>query len=419
MGYSPGPTQYLWVIHTLAHSIPMGDPYFGPPTLSLGYIPRLTQNLWVTSFGHLTPMGLPSLGPTITYEIHLIQFNRPTQYSIISQWANSYHMEFNYISANPYPMDTSCSLAHLRLTRQRQLFVNLGCPYTTVQCTTWAHMEAHLNETHPEYAHPGKQNGLALPRSVYEAMVLTPLEEKKAGVPVRGSFTHIQDKENDPPTNARVQKRRADAEKFVSVASLAKRLFLDAIVLFHSFIGLLTWDCPRQSLNASRHVSVDLFHWQLFFSLDMDQPLNLCSPTQVSTVPYGSRIDLTTTAVTLATIVTYDYVITFPQEVRYLGLPGAILGRHDLPLPRRHGNAASGLRHVQRSRTILGILIVLYIPRVIISLVLNSMYASPSELQVTIQEAPLDNEWICIAHHTLAGLFIIMGNGSRSVLDNW
>ncbi|KAF9232942.1 hypothetical protein BU15DRAFT_28835, partial [Melanogaster broomeanus] len=44
-------------------------------------------------------------------------------------------------------------------------------------------MEAHLNETHPEYAHPGKQKGLALPRSVYEAMVLTPLEEKKAGVP--------------------------------------------------------------------------------------------------------------------------------------------------------------------------------------------------------------------------------------------
>ncbi|KAF9238044.1 hypothetical protein BU15DRAFT_75440 [Melanogaster broomeanus] len=49
-----------------------------------------------------------------------------------------------------------------------------------------------------------------------------------------------------------------------------------------------------------------------------------------------------------------------------------------------------------RSKILLGILIALYIPAVVITLVVNGMYANPSSgLQMAIQEAPLSNEWIC------------------------
>lgn len=85
-------------------------------------------------------------------------------------------------------------------------------------------MEAHLNEKHPEYAHPGKNDGLPLPRTVYEAMELTAAEEKKAGVPVRTVFTTILEKENAAPSNPRTQKRKANADRFVSAAVLAKRM---------------------------------------------------------------------------------------------------------------------------------------------------------------------------------------------------
>ncbi|KAG2145917.1 hypothetical protein DEU56DRAFT_719768, partial [Suillus clintonianus] len=44
-------------------------------------------------------------------------------------------------------------------------------------------IEAHLNEWHPEFAHPGKPYGLSLPRDMYDSMVLTPREEKRLGVP--------------------------------------------------------------------------------------------------------------------------------------------------------------------------------------------------------------------------------------------
>ncbi|KAG2132413.1 hypothetical protein DEU56DRAFT_721254, partial [Suillus clintonianus] len=44
-------------------------------------------------------------------------------------------------------------------------------------------LEAHLTEEHPEYAHPGKPSGASLPHDMFECMLLTPLEEKRLGVP--------------------------------------------------------------------------------------------------------------------------------------------------------------------------------------------------------------------------------------------
>ncbi|KAG1744936.1 uncharacterized protein EDB91DRAFT_1080471 [Suillus paluster] len=44
-------------------------------------------------------------------------------------------------------------------------------------------LETHLDQQHPEYAHPGKPAGALLPRNMYDALALTAAEEKKAGVP--------------------------------------------------------------------------------------------------------------------------------------------------------------------------------------------------------------------------------------------
>ncbi|KIK74746.1 hypothetical protein PAXRUDRAFT_19582 [Paxillus rubicundulus Ve08.2h10] len=46
--------------------------------------------------------------------------------------------------------------------------------------------------------------------------VVVALEEKKADMPSRASFTNIQAKENIAPTNARTQKRKADVDKFTT-----------------------------------------------------------------------------------------------------------------------------------------------------------------------------------------------------------
>ncbi|KAF9232748.1 hypothetical protein BU15DRAFT_67208 [Melanogaster broomeanus] len=144
---TPQPAQYLWgtalgLLNTYgvqpsACSIPMGTA-LGPPNTYGSSIPWPIQYLWVThTSAHPVYMGYIT-GPTqYRWVIHSLA-HQPYHW----EWADSYHMEFNYISANPYPMDTSCSSAHLRLTRQRQLFVNLSCPYTTVQCTTWARFVA-------------------------------------------------------------------------------------------------------------------------------------------------------------------------------------------------------------------------------------------------------------------------------------
>ena len=48
----------------------------------------------------------------------------------------------------------------------------------------------------PEYANPGKVNGLPLLEDVYEATVLTVLTESKFGIPTHAPFTKIQQKED-------------------------------------------------------------------------------------------------------------------------------------------------------------------------------------------------------------------------------
>ena len=52
-------------------------------------------------------------------------------------------------------------------------------------------MEQHLNFFHPEYSHLGKLLGLPLPADVADAILLTPLEETKLGVPPCPEFTHV------------------------------------------------------------------------------------------------------------------------------------------------------------------------------------------------------------------------------------
>ena len=52
-------------------------------------------------------------------------------------------------------------------------------------------MIQHLNFFHPEYSHPGKLLGLPLPTDVADAILLTPLEETKLGIPPCPEFTHV------------------------------------------------------------------------------------------------------------------------------------------------------------------------------------------------------------------------------------
>ncbi|KIJ21109.1 hypothetical protein PAXINDRAFT_152769 [Paxillus involutus ATCC 200175] len=77
-------------------------------------------------------------------------------------------------------------------------------------------MEAHISLKHREYYHPGKPYGLPLLRIIFDSLILTTLEENKAGVPSRTPFTNIQDKENTAPSNLCSQKRKVHAEKFSS-----------------------------------------------------------------------------------------------------------------------------------------------------------------------------------------------------------
>ena len=51
---------------------------------------------------------------------------------------------------------------------------------TDTRSAIWCYnMEAHLTDRHPEYAHLGKVDGLALLRDVYDAIALTRAEELK------------------------------------------------------------------------------------------------------------------------------------------------------------------------------------------------------------------------------------------------
>src|SRR6267154_4443296 len=87
-------------------------------------------------------------------------------------------------------------------------------------------LETHLDQQHPEYAHPGKPAGVLLPHDMYyDTLVLTAAEEKKAGVPARPEFTFIQGKENTPQatSSARTQKRKTDAQMFATATSSSKR----------------------------------------------------------------------------------------------------------------------------------------------------------------------------------------------------
>lgn len=83
-------------------------------------------------------------------------------------------------------------------------------------------MEQHLNFVHSNYAHPGKLLGDLLPSHMLYPVILTPLEEKKLGVPVRPAFTLFVEKENDR-TGTAAQKRRRIQEKSAAPGPSIKR----------------------------------------------------------------------------------------------------------------------------------------------------------------------------------------------------
>ncbi|KIM66106.1 hypothetical protein SCLCIDRAFT_1155388 [Scleroderma citrinum Foug A] len=73
-------------------------------------------------------------------------------------------------------------------------------------------MEAHLADCHPEYAHPGKVDGLPLLEDVYEATVLTVLKESKFGIPTHAPFTKIQQKVNVWSTGVHALKHQSETQ---------------------------------------------------------------------------------------------------------------------------------------------------------------------------------------------------------------
>ena len=75
-----------------------------------------------------------------------------------------------------------------------------------------------MADHHPEYAHPGKVDGLPLLEDVYEATALTVLKESKFGIPTCAPFTKIQQKENVWPAGVRALKRRSDTHPSTSSA---------------------------------------------------------------------------------------------------------------------------------------------------------------------------------------------------------
>ncbi|KIL00140.1 hypothetical protein PAXRUDRAFT_30049 [Paxillus rubicundulus Ve08.2h10] len=97
----------------------------------------------------------------------------------------------------------------------------------TNTCTALWHynLEAHLDNRHSEYAHPGKPQGLPLPHEMYNIIFLTNLDSLYfvTNVPLWPLFHNIQNKENVAPANACVQKCRLDSTTFSKAASLLKK----------------------------------------------------------------------------------------------------------------------------------------------------------------------------------------------------
>ncbi|KAI6157457.1 hypothetical protein BKA82DRAFT_4346548 [Pisolithus tinctorius] len=81
-------------------------------------------------------------------------------------------------------------------------------------------MEAHLEYQHPEYSHPGKPHGLPLPHNVYDSMVLTPSEEKKAQVPLCPAFTNILEKDK---ASAKVHTQSQKQKENVAVSGILSK----------------------------------------------------------------------------------------------------------------------------------------------------------------------------------------------------
>ncbi|KAG2131051.1 hypothetical protein DEU56DRAFT_757676 [Suillus clintonianus] len=83
-------------------------------------------------------------------------------------------------------------------------------------------LEAHMNDHHPEYAHPGKpHSGLPLPTNMFDTMMLTPVEQTRLGVPPQPLFTltvPISEKENIP-ASASGRKHKGDTQMFSAAAS--------------------------------------------------------------------------------------------------------------------------------------------------------------------------------------------------------
>lgn len=83
-------------------------------------------------------------------------------------------------------------------------------------------MEQHLNFHHSQYAHPGKYLGDLLPANAAAAVLLTPLEEARLGIPTHPEFTLVTPSANET-TLATSKHRAANVAMFTTaVASSSK-----------------------------------------------------------------------------------------------------------------------------------------------------------------------------------------------------
>ncbi|KAG1763515.1 hypothetical protein EV702DRAFT_1220308 [Suillus placidus] len=124
-----------------------------------------------------------------------------------------YHTSFRWASANAGSKNRpcrnvpiKCELCHPTLAPVTGKKSRTGAPYVD---PIWCYnMIDHLNETHPQYAHPKKTHGHPLPPDILNSFTLTSLEQREAGIPEVFWLVPLfdSDKENHAGPSSRKRK---------------------------------------------------------------------------------------------------------------------------------------------------------------------------------------------------------------------
>ncbi|KAG2135651.1 hypothetical protein BD769DRAFT_1352760, partial [Suillus cothurnatus] len=99
-----------------------------------------------------------------------------------------YHTSFRWASADAGSKNRpccnvpiKCELCHPTLAAVTGKKSRAGVPY--VDAIWHYNMVEHLNESHPQYAHPKNTHGHPLPPDILNSFTLTSLEQRNAGIP--------------------------------------------------------------------------------------------------------------------------------------------------------------------------------------------------------------------------------------------